>query len=201
LRLLIGVGEAYMTIYSRIYCVGIQNEQADCQAKFQVFVSSDPRPRFDVNYLDRSVTQLGAVRSIFPENSSDSRSLVDACIAFFPEQFRGCPSLRVVEKMLRQVRELDFQSKPTPPEWRRLRSEAEEAFKHLRIYEAPLRELSPQQILEHSPFSLKSAVRVAATWLRGAHHAPSHRLPTQQENGMLLPKPPTSPDPHSRRSA
>lgn len=190
-----------MTVYSRIYCVGSQTNESECYVKLQIFVGEGEQLRYDVNYLDRTVTQLGGIRSLLPERRDDPQSLLDACIAFYPQHFRDCPSLRCVEKMMRRVRELDLCAKPTPPEWRRLRTEAMEAFKSLRIYEAPIRELASDQLLEASPFSLRTAVRAAAGWLRGAHHTPQHPNRRTPSDGPMLPKPPTSPDPHTRRSA
>ncbi|QDU99081.1 hypothetical protein [Lignipirellula cremea] len=188
-----------MTVYSKVYCIASGPSQADCTVKFQIFVGNDPRHRLDVNYLDRSIIQLGAVRSVLPAQRDDPRSLLDACIAFYPQHFRDCPSLRAVEKQLRQVRELDFRlAGDTTDDWKRLRTEAVDAFKTLQIFEAPLRKMRLDGLLDSQSFSFRGAVRVAATWLRGSNALGVDPLP---ESRIALPPLPAAPDPHSRRSA
>jgi len=147
---------------SKIYCIGAIAGSIDLQVFYSHQGSS---ASFSVHYLNGRVRQLGAVRKLSLPQGDETRWLIDAAIAFHPQLFRGCPSLRSVEKQLRNTSDLDILGGNLPPNWVRLREEATQAFSHLRVYEAAIRPLPTQTLLPGNQFSIVEAMRAATQWL------------------------------------
>ncbi len=98
---------------------------------------------WSVHYPARSVTQLGAVRSITPVGET---ALLDACLAFFPQHFRHCATLRSIERQVRRQPHIDFrqvQRGAILKQWPQLRDEAQAAFETLSIFEGRLTPVLP----------------------------------------------------------
>ena len=67
-------------------------------------------------------------------------ALIDACIAFYPQHFRSCPSLAEAALVLNDTDCLDFDIGTTnvPVIWPKLREEARPLFKQLCVMQARL---------------------------------------------------------------
>jgi hypothetical protein len=130
--------------YSKIYVIGGQGgfEGADGvnPIRLQIWVGDADRQWLEPYYVDRSIKPLGEIRSIVSARPDDPDSLLDACIAFFPERFERCPSLAAVASELEGFTCLDFDlgTDRIPKIWPRLRMEARPEFKRLHIFEAVL---------------------------------------------------------------
>ena len=133
-----------MAGFSKLYCVGrlggFQGADGINPILFQIWVGDADRQWLEPHYVDASIRPLGSVRTIVPEGPDDPSALIDACIAFFPEHFKQCPSLTVVRGQLQTVTRLDFNlgKDDIPKEWTQLRREAWPFFKKLTIFEAVL---------------------------------------------------------------
>ena len=136
-----------MAGYSRIYCIGglggFIGADGINPILFQVLVGDGSRQWLEALYVKRNIKRLGRVKKIIPERPDDVSALLDACIAFYPEHFKGCPSLAKVEKELGQAEMLDFDASKSkiPRSWSILRKEAEPFYKQLNIWFAELRPL------------------------------------------------------------
>ena len=82
-----------------------------------------------------------------PEKRNDSTTLLDACIASYPQHFTGCPSLSRVERKLGYIERLDFDAgRPEIPRWLyTLRQEAVPLYQQLSIWVADLRPFQLQE--------------------------------------------------------
>jgi len=121
---------------------------------------------WSVHYLERSALQLGAVLSLTPAGQD---CLLDACIAFYPQHFRHCESLRSVERLLRHTSHLDFnqgEPKDALQFWPQLRKEARPAFEQLVVYEAHLRPVVVSQHHSGSQPWWTAAARAAGSLWR-----------------------------------
>ncbi len=119
-----------MAGFSKIYCIG----------GLGGFQGADS---IKAHYIDRQLHPLGMVTTLIPERPNLSSALIDACLAFYPEHFRTCPTLAVVEKLLADVSHLDFDANKDdiPKEWLTLRQEAKPLYRTLNIFEADLHHL------------------------------------------------------------
>lgn len=107
---------------------------------FQILVGNGNRQWLEAHYFDTDIKPIGAVRTIIPAGPDDPDALLDACIAFFPEHFKSCPSLAKVKKALEHAESLDFNLGrcEIPLAWGDLRGQARPLFKKLCIWEAQL---------------------------------------------------------------
>ncbi len=82
------------------------------------------------------------MKSFIPNGPDHPDSLLDACIAFFPEHFRSCPALAKVREEIKDTERIDFSEDiDVPPSWSKLREEARPLFKKLHIFKADLKEM------------------------------------------------------------
>jgi hypothetical protein len=137
--------------FSKLYVIGglggFQGADGVNPILMQIWVGDGGRQWLEPHYFDRSIKQLGSIKTLIPERPDDPRSLLDACIAFFPKHFEQCPSLAEVALLLEDATHLDFDlDKPSIPViWRKLREEARPYFNLLHIFEAVLRPVVIQE--------------------------------------------------------
>ncbi len=133
-----------MAGFSKIYLIGgqggFQGADGINPIRLQIWVGDADRQWLEPHYVDRSIKPLGTIRSLVPARPDDPEALLDACIAFFPEHFKRCPSLSGVASELEGVTQMDFDLgiDRIPKIWPQLRIEARPEFKRLNIYEAEL---------------------------------------------------------------
>lgn len=137
-------GGAGVAGYSKLYVIGGQGGFMGADGvnpiEFMVLVGDADRQWLEPHYFDRSIKPIGKLRGIVPAGPDQPDSLLDACIAFCPQRFRSCPSLKEVEMALRDVVRLDFDACPQeiPAAWSRLREEARPLLAAMSIWRADL---------------------------------------------------------------
>ena len=112
----------------------------------QILVGSSSREWWEPHYFAADIAPLGKLGVIIPEGPDDPDRLLDACLAFFPEAFEGCPSLPAARKAFALSERLDFNTDGVPELWWRLREEAREPFEQLGVWEAELVELRRKRL-------------------------------------------------------
>ncbi len=133
-----------MAGFSKIFCVGgsggFQGADGMNPILFQILVGEADRQWLQAHYFDQTIKPIGKIETIIPAGPNDPSALLDACIAFFPLHFQGCPSLTQISASLREVKRLDFhlEASKIPSGWNTLRSEALPAFRELNIWQADL---------------------------------------------------------------
>jgi hypothetical protein len=112
--------------------------------RLQIWVGDGDRQWLEVRYFDESTIPLGAIKTVVPEGPDHPSALLDACIAFYPAHFHGCPSMAAVSAKLESVTRLDFDAGrgKIPDGWWQLRTEARSLMKSLCIYEAILKPIA-----------------------------------------------------------
>lgn len=110
---------------------------------FQILVGDADRQWLEAHYFDKSIKPLGEIKVIVPARPDDENSLLDACLAFYPQHFADCLLLPEVEKKVKKLTRLDFHlgMDKVPEEWHKLRKEAEPMFKQLNVFEAHLKRM------------------------------------------------------------
>lgn len=138
-----------MAGYSKIYCIGGEGGFLGADGMnpidFQILVGDGDRQWLEVRYFNRDIKPIGRVRVIIPAGPDHPNSLIDACLAFFPEYFESCPSLAQVIEALGNVSRIDFDLDGEPFGWSQLREEAKPLFKYLVIYKADLQKINGLQ--------------------------------------------------------
>lgn len=130
--------------YSKIYVIGGQGGFMGADGvnpiEFLVLVGDADRQWLEPKYFDRSIKPIGKLRVIVPAKPDHLDSLLDACIAFCPRRFSGCPSFAEVNSALRDAQRLDFDARPQeiPTAWVKLREEARLMFADTGIWRADL---------------------------------------------------------------
>ncbi|MBL8028724.1 MAG: hypothetical protein JNL74_20030 [Fibrobacteres bacterium] len=129
-----------MAGFTKMYCIGEEGGFQGCDGMnrifLQILIGHGNRMWLEAVYFDSTTKPLGKVKRIVPEDPEDPDILLDACIAFYPEAFKKCPSLERAEKSLGRKEFWDFNVNGIPSIWKQLRKEAAEYFKQLIIYEA-----------------------------------------------------------------
>ena len=101
-----------MAGYSKIYCLGEEGGFMGADGinpiQLQIWVGDANRQWLEAHYFDEKIKPIGNVTRIFPKLPDDPNSLLDACIAFFPDHFRECPTLAKVEESLEKSEFIDF---------------------------------------------------------------------------------------------
>lgn len=129
---------------SKLYVVGdpggFMGSDGVNQIKVLILVGDADRQWLEPRYFDKSIKPIGRLQTIVPAKPDDPDSLLDVCIAFYPQYFRSCPSLEKVESALREVERLDFDAHPQeiPTAWASLREEARSTFADMHIWQADL---------------------------------------------------------------
>lgn len=105
-------------------------------------VGNADRQWLEAHYF-ASINPIGKLWLNVPAGPNHPDPLLDACIAFCPWYFRGCPSRGEVEMTLRDPERLDLHLYPQviPTACARLREEARPAFAEMNIWRADLRPL------------------------------------------------------------
>jgi hypothetical protein len=130
--------------YSKFYVIGGQGGHLGADGvnpiEFLVLVGNADHQWFEPHYFDGSINPIGKLRVIIPAGPDDPNSLLDACIAFCPRHFEGCPSFAKVELALRDKERLDFDSasEEMPKAWITLREEARPLFAKINVWQADL---------------------------------------------------------------
>lgn len=105
-----------MAGYSKLYVVGGLGGHMGADGvnpiEFLVLVGDAGRQWLEPHYFDRYDRALGRVQTIVPAGPDHSDSLLDACIAFCPRNFKACPSIGEVEAAVRGADRLDFDGDP-----------------------------------------------------------------------------------------
>jgi hypothetical protein len=133
-----------MAGFNKIYCVGglggFDGADGINPIQFQIWVGDGNRQWFEPHYIDPTIRPLGRLKRMVPKGPDDINDLFDACIAFYPRHFRTCPTMPVVESLLRDVERLDFHlgQDDIPKEWPQLRKEAWPLFRQLNVFEGRL---------------------------------------------------------------
>lgn len=109
---------------------------------FEIWVGNADRQWLEVHYVKKGIWPLGKMKSFIPEAPDHADSLLDACIAFFPDHFRSCPTLAKVREEIMDTEMIDFSEDiDAPASWSKLREEARPLFKELHIFQADLKEM------------------------------------------------------------
>ena len=89
----------------------------------------------------------GKISTMVPGGVNDQNSLLDACIAFAPNFFDACPTLKKIQDELKDSEFLDFDldKDKIPKDWKQLRREAAPIFEKLNISKIKLIPLSTAQ--------------------------------------------------------
>lgn len=132
-----------MAGYSKLYCIGSEGGFMGLDGIntmwLQIWVGDSSRQWLEARYFDAPIRPMGKVATIIPEGPDHPDSLLDACIAFFPEYFKECLSLEKVKEQVKDKDRLDFDlNEGIPDGWGQLREEAREIFKHMPVYQAIL---------------------------------------------------------------
>lgn len=132
-----------MAGYGKIFCVGGEGGYLGSDGinpiLFQIFVGDASRQWLEVNYVDSSIKPIGKIITIIPQGPDHKDSIIDACLAFYPQFFGSCPSLPAVKEKLKDAERMDFDlGKNVPEEWAQLREEARPLLSKLAIYKAEL---------------------------------------------------------------
>lgn len=119
-----------MASYSRIYIVYPPADFTDREGRrggvLQIWVGDGNRQWLEAHWIGTSHPPIARIKAIVPAGPDHPDSLIDACIAFFPDFFRGCPSLTEAELVLNDADRLDFDLGQfnVPLIWTKLREEA-----------------------------------------------------------------------------
>jgi hypothetical protein len=105
-----------------------------------VLVGNSDRDWLEPRYLQGPSQPLGKLERVILQGPNHPDALLDACLAFRPDLFPGCPSLRAVESQLKDADRLDLQLDPAAIRnaWAKLRDEARETYESLKIWQAEL---------------------------------------------------------------
>lgn len=109
-----------------------------------IFRGDGNRIWFESKFISTIIEPIGRIKTVIPENREDKNMFLDACIVFFPKAFEKCPTLKIIQKKLKNKEFLDFnldRNKLPMKEWEQLREEARPYFKKLYIFEAKLKNI------------------------------------------------------------
>ena len=133
-----------MAGFSKIYLVGreggFQGADGINDVALQIWVGDASRQWLEPHYFNAKPQSLSKVTRLVPAGPDHPDSLIDACIAFYPQHFRSCPSLAEAALVLNDTDCLDFDLGTTnvPVIWKQLREEARPLFKQLCVMQARL---------------------------------------------------------------
>ena len=136
-----------MAGYSKLYAIGglggFGGTDGVNPIELLILVGESDRQWLEARYLNDAIAPLGKLRVIVPTGPDHPDALLDACLAFCPGYFSGCPALEDVRAELGDADRLDFSLEPgrIPPSWPRLREEAGSALERMNIWEANLEPL------------------------------------------------------------
>lgn len=131
-----------MAGYSGLYVIGdvggFLGSDGVNSIKMFILVGDASRQWLEPHYVDKTIKPMGKIRRIVPSAPNHRDSLLDACIAFFPQYFASCPSIVEVESALHDLDHLDFDAAPQkiPEKWGNLREEARALLVSMNIWSA-----------------------------------------------------------------
>lgn len=133
-----------MAGFSKIYCIGgtggFLGSDGINPILVQIWQGEGDRQWFEARYFDKKFKPLGNVKKIVPLGPDMPDNLLDACIVFFSDPFKKCPSFPGIEIKLNKVKFMDFNlNKGVPIGWEKLREEARPFFNEFGLYEAVLK--------------------------------------------------------------
>ncbi|HOT27134.1 MAG TPA: hypothetical protein PLU72_03020 [Candidatus Ozemobacteraceae bacterium] len=134
-----------MAGFSKVFCVGhSRSYDGISNVKFLILQGESDRQWLEACYHVSGLRPIGNIRIVIPAKPDDPDALLDACIAFYPEYFCECPSMRLVARKLAKATRLDFDlgRELIPAEWYRLRHEARALYARLVIFESHLQPLA-----------------------------------------------------------
>ncbi len=138
-----------MAGFSRIYCISsevFENSESVESVYLQIFAGEGHRQWYMPYYFDKSIKPIGKISRMVPGDVNDENSLLDACIAFAPNFFNACPTLKKIQDELVDFEFLDFCDEDKIPKgWKQLRREAAPIFEKLNISKIKLISLSTEQ--------------------------------------------------------
>jgi hypothetical protein len=125
--------------YTHLYVIGGQGGFAGADGvnpiETLVLVGEADRMWLEGRYFDAGHAPMGRVKVMIPAGPHAPDMLLDACLAFHPGPFQGCPSFPTVAEQLR----LDFDRwTAIPAAWPQLREEARAVFSQLHMWRADL---------------------------------------------------------------
>jgi hypothetical protein len=133
-----------MAGFGKLYVIGdgggFMGQDGVNPIALQILVGDSDRQWLQPHYFDASIRPLGKLDVIIPAGPYHPDTLIDACIAFFPDPFRECPSFAAVERQVGDTERLDFDLEPDaiPADWAKLREEARPILPTIGIWEAEL---------------------------------------------------------------
>lgn len=131
-----------MAVYTKIYCIGSGHnwEEGLNPILAQIWLGEGSRMWYEAHYFHEQFGPLGQLKIIVPPEPHGDDNILDACIAFFPKAFEGCPSFGKVLDQLGDAERLDFDADPDsiPQAWSDLREEAREEYAQLGLCKAEL---------------------------------------------------------------
>jgi len=133
-----------MAGFSKLYIVGQEGGFLGADGigaiALQIWVGDGSRQWLEPHYVGIRPRPIAKVKRIVPAGPDHRDSLIDACIAFWPDYFRTCPSLGEAELVLHDTELLDFDlgRSNVPVIWGPLREEARPLFKQLCVMQARL---------------------------------------------------------------
>lgn len=136
-----------MAGYSRAYFIGGQGGYMGADGVnplvLEILEGHSDRQWFEAVYVAQGVAPLGSIRVVVPRGPEDPDALLDACLAFFPEHFDTCATMKAVRSEIGSVQRLDFAAPDDgiPASWAPLREEARSLYHMLSIWVADLRPL------------------------------------------------------------
>ena len=100
-----------------------------------ILVAHGNRAWMEARVPDGRLRPLGRIQTVVPQGPDFDAALLDALLAFWPERFRSCASLAVVESKLQGMERLDFDlgANRIPAEWVALRREARPIYERLGV--------------------------------------------------------------------
>ena len=133
-----------MAGYSRMYVFGgeggFMGADGVKPVELLVLVGDADRQWLEPHYFNPALKPAGDARRIVPAGPDHPDMILDACLAFAPSWFTGCPTLAQVERELDGLSFLDFDAARSsiPDSWEVLRAEARPVFEALPMWEAKL---------------------------------------------------------------
>lgn len=144
-----------MSAYSKILLIGNESKDGLEDIYVEILQGEGEKRWYEAKYDEEKIKRLGNISSVIPVDRDDPNSILDACIAFAPNLFENCPSLKSVEQEVQDINMLDFSTGEHVPEsWNKLRNEAKKDLKNIHIYEADIKryKLSDENKISYTTF-------------------------------------------------
>jgi len=130
-----------MAGFSKIYCIGGSGGFAGSDGinpmLLQIWVGDSSRQWLEVHYFTKNIKPLKGIVRMVPDGPNSDNALLDACLLFYPDYFRSCPSLQEAAKILPADSQFfDIDAVGVSLAWQKLREEARPLLSTLVVYEA-----------------------------------------------------------------